>query len=390
MPVRVYDIAKKLGLENKEVITKAKAMGIASAKVPSSSIDKTTAARIEEELIKTHPEVAARLAPMPVEEKSTIKLIETNVIYETSSQSQDVGINRRLVIPIYNCKQPLASISPWLFAGDIRLDEIADEDFATLLRDQEEIFRPITTPKSQCFTTSLKDGQEAELALSETVAKFQFVFKSLSLVPLVLSHAAVVSSRENKKAVVEQVLPLPILGDYSKHSAPFTFKKDVSPEAVVKFYEIINTAISKHSAFLITLNRFNSCWLRSTEHDKIIDVAISLESLLSSSTEISFKFALFSSFIVGKTPSDREAAFHLFKLLYNARSKIVHGDIKGNIKNNDIGKAMESLPRILELAHAAISYYAFFLYCKSPGEWQEHLNKLVFGTEQLIEPRNNK
>ena len=62
MPVRIYDISKKLGLENKEILAKAKAMGIAAAKVPSSSLDKITAEYLEEELLKDHPEVAARLA----------------------------------------------------------------------------------------------------------------------------------------------------------------------------------------------------------------------------------------------------------------------------------------------------------------------------------------
>jgi len=43
MPVRIYDIAKKLGIENKEVLVKAKELGITAAKVPSSSLDKITA-----------------------------------------------------------------------------------------------------------------------------------------------------------------------------------------------------------------------------------------------------------------------------------------------------------------------------------------------------------
>ena len=43
MPVRIYDIAKRLGIESKEVLAKAKALGISAAKVPSSSLDKITA-----------------------------------------------------------------------------------------------------------------------------------------------------------------------------------------------------------------------------------------------------------------------------------------------------------------------------------------------------------
>ena len=69
MPVRIYDIAKKLGLESKEIITKAKLLGIAAAKVPSSSLDKISAEWLEEELIKGDPALAARLAPKPPEEK---------------------------------------------------------------------------------------------------------------------------------------------------------------------------------------------------------------------------------------------------------------------------------------------------------------------------------
>src|SRR5580692_485145 len=74
MPVRIYDISKKLGLENKQILEKAKSMGIAAAKVPSSSLDKISAEWLEEELIKTYPEAAPKPAPeppkpAPVEEK---------------------------------------------------------------------------------------------------------------------------------------------------------------------------------------------------------------------------------------------------------------------------------------------------------------------------------
>src|SRR5258708_1787391 len=58
MPVRIYDISKKLGLENKEVLSKAKELGIA-ARVASSSLDKITAEYLEQQLILAHPNLAA-------------------------------------------------------------------------------------------------------------------------------------------------------------------------------------------------------------------------------------------------------------------------------------------------------------------------------------------
>ncbi len=65
MPVRIYEIAKKLGLENKDVLAKAKELGIA-AKVPSSSLDKITAEYLEEQLGGVRPAVVIAPAPEPV------------------------------------------------------------------------------------------------------------------------------------------------------------------------------------------------------------------------------------------------------------------------------------------------------------------------------------
>ena len=84
MPVRIYDISKKLGLENKEIISKAKALGIAAAKVPSSSLDKISAEWLEEELIKDFPEVAARLAPKPAPEPPKPAPAEEKIVLITA------------------------------------------------------------------------------------------------------------------------------------------------------------------------------------------------------------------------------------------------------------------------------------------------------------------
>jgi len=79
MPVRIYDIAKKFGLENKEILAKAKSLGIAAAKVPSSSLDKISAEWLEEELIKGNPALAAKVAPKPVAEKPKPAPVEEKI-----------------------------------------------------------------------------------------------------------------------------------------------------------------------------------------------------------------------------------------------------------------------------------------------------------------------
>jgi translation initiation factor IF-2 len=85
MPVRIYDISKKLGLENKEILAQARAMGIAAARVPSSSLDKITAEWLEQEIVKTHPEVAARLAPKPPPEPPKPAPVEEKIVLITAA-----------------------------------------------------------------------------------------------------------------------------------------------------------------------------------------------------------------------------------------------------------------------------------------------------------------
>src|SRR2546422_98684 len=51
MPLRIYEIATKLGLENRQVLAKANALGITAARVASSSLDKVTAEFLEQQLL---------------------------------------------------------------------------------------------------------------------------------------------------------------------------------------------------------------------------------------------------------------------------------------------------------------------------------------------------
>ncbi len=81
MPVRIYEIAKKLGIENKEVLAKAKALGITTAKVPSSSLDKITAEFLEEQLGGVKPKAVPASPPAPEPEPpAPLKIISEPVV----------------------------------------------------------------------------------------------------------------------------------------------------------------------------------------------------------------------------------------------------------------------------------------------------------------------
>ena len=66
MPVRIYEIAKKVGIPSKEVLAKAKELGITNVKVASSTLDKITAEYLEEKIAGTQ-ESEPEPAPVAVE-----------------------------------------------------------------------------------------------------------------------------------------------------------------------------------------------------------------------------------------------------------------------------------------------------------------------------------
>jgi translation initiation factor IF-2 len=114
MPVRIYDISKKLGLENKQILEKAKSMGIAAAKVPSSSLDKISAEWLEEELIKTYPEAAAKLAPKPAPEPPKPAPVEEKIVLITAPPppEPEPEIKEEAPVPVVEAKIELPPVPP--------------------------------------------------------------------------------------------------------------------------------------------------------------------------------------------------------------------------------------------------------------------------------------
>ena len=82
MPVRIYDIARKLEIPSKEVLVHAKDLGIENARVASSSLDKITAEYLEQEIEKklglnktdSEPDEAPAVEE-PKAEEPTVKII---------------------------------------------------------------------------------------------------------------------------------------------------------------------------------------------------------------------------------------------------------------------------------------------------------------------------
>src|SRR5690349_16587052 len=104
MPVRIYDISKKLGLENKEVLAKAKELGIAAARVASSSLDKITAEYLEQQLVIAYPDRApqapATATPSPTPEPASTPALPDSLKLVTASPPELPEVQIQEITPI--------------------------------------------------------------------------------------------------------------------------------------------------------------------------------------------------------------------------------------------------------------------------------------------------
>ena len=89
MPVRIYEIAKKVGIPSKEVLAKAKELGIANAKVASSTPDKITAEYLEEQIAgKPEPEAPAEEPQAAAEPVIITAPVEEETPQETEADEE--------------------------------------------------------------------------------------------------------------------------------------------------------------------------------------------------------------------------------------------------------------------------------------------------------------
>ena len=84
MPVRIYDIAKKLGLPNKVVLEKARELGITAARAASCSLDKITAEFLEQQFPK--PEL---IEPKPKKKKTSTGTAATAATAATKKKTKE-------------------------------------------------------------------------------------------------------------------------------------------------------------------------------------------------------------------------------------------------------------------------------------------------------------
>lgn len=125
----------------------------------------------------------------------------------------------------------------------------------------------------------------------------------------------------------------------------------------------------------VTARRYVRYARDGNQLDGLTDLCISLESLLDSQTEISFRFGCCLAKITGSRGQAAEDSAKLLSQLYELRSKIVHGDPSA-VKL--MKKIEPNIPSLHALARTILTSYVLFTSEHSREEWKSHLKSSLF------------
>lgn len=117
----------------------------------------------------------------------------------------------------------------------------------------------------------------------------------------------------------------------------------------------------------ITADRFVRYLRMSDSRDSLVDLCICLESLIESSTEISFRFAMCLAKVAGV--DDIEATSELLADLYDLRSKVVHG----TDPTKEHKKVQPNTAKLRSAARIILTTYILYLTEHTKDEWKKHL-----------------
>ena len=294
-------------------------------------------------------------------------------------------MSSKIILPILNKSVTTFKGPTWYLSENVSIETINEDEYFGISDYLKESYRTQIQEKSKCARIENIKPEEGEEIAKVEASKIAFVLNFFKRkYPVALSFALQITKK--RKFRLDNVYDLSIISDASlSRKQRYKIQENVKRDLITQFYKIISTVCDKEKSVLLTLNRFNSALFRRESLDKIIDITISLETLISGTTELRNKFSLFNAWSAGADNELRGEYYELLLKLYDARSAIVHGS---SMTDKEYRKKIEPIinnwDKIIEIAKKSIGYYLLYKYQKETDTWYDHQKKLVLGLEKRI------
>jgi hypothetical protein len=294
-------------------------------------------------------------------------------------------MQRTLILPVANKSAVTFKGSAWYLDENISFRSLDGAQYSAIFSDAQDFYRDLMTPRTKCVSIDL--GQQEVTAKTvlryDTLINFCLnIFRESQ--PIVFSYPALFETK--KKTKLNTVFnPSTPVSHYTASEMRYRATTGTKPAEINAFYKICATAAEKASHLYTTMKRFNFALCRPEEYDKILDLSVSLETLIAGKTELKFRFCLYNSLSACGDPLDRDETFEMLSDLYDLRSQIIHG----SEDTRDFRKKMDSVTKnwksLLEVAKKSIIYHIFFLAEGSGENWDKHQRGLCLGTSKRLD-----
>lgn len=274
---------------------------------------------------------------------------------------------------------PIA-LSPTVFVRSITATE-----YGTIAKSAPKYAESVNPNAFAVYVSDLHRAENARQRIdAATIAATYALNNSRGQAPLRPQAAFLLQGK--RSPTVANAFPTPI-SEFSSagDSGVFNFAANVDPADVIALYEIVEIVWKKHHRLRITLQRYCTSLLRMNLEDRVIELAIALESLISTEkTELKFKFSHLLAFASRADPENRKTAHKHLAKLYDARSSIVHGSSGAESSDKTLEYVREHWDALDEIARRAINYFLLFAIQGAPDQFMSHLAAAIQQWEQRV------
>lgn len=289
----------------------------------------------------------------------------------------------KIIIPIMNSSVTLLKGPTHFLDENVWIDKISDEEFGVISKAPAEYSSIISTGHRCIFISeaNLADGEATATFVASVCRYVLNHFRDEG--PLSLPFAIMLKAKPNGKGmVVASAFDLSDDMRHAKKAGRYKIKPGVTRDEVSGFYLVVKRACVNHKKLKLTLNRFSSALARPRLSDKIIDITISLESMIQDDkAELSFRFALYNSYAANRRPDKRAEIYELFKKLYNTRSLIVHGAQDEEKERRLLGEIEQDWSKLEDASRRSINELIFFAQDGNPRDWTKHLLEKIVNAQ---------
>lgn len=287
-----------------------------------------------------------------------------------------------IIIPILNKQCSLFQGPTFFVSNDCYIEKLTDEEHSAFFRDAPDLIKSnLDLNNTKCI--KIKDPNITEKNIRNLKTKITFSLNLFSeSFPVLTSWCGHLNG--DKKFKLKTIYEFESLAGFHKISNKhFKLLKTTKRSTLIQFFDIVQKAITKNELASFTLEKYNSALLRDDFLDKILDSTICFETMTPGNVELVFRLSQNISFIVGANASERLEIFDKMKLLYDVRSKLVHGDLneKAFKKVDEVKNDWANYEKYLR---SAVTYYLLFLSLNKKEDWEQHVKELVLGTQNKI------